>query len=84
MTVEDDTVRAVRGRQATVKEAAPPDVDRRSSAAQAAPSGAFQFSMTVTMADIAALPPEKISAFMSAIAELMKIKATLGQNGGEQ
>lgn len=38
-------------------------------------NGAFQLSLSLTLEEIARLPPDKITAFMSGVAELMKLHA---------
>ena len=76
LQIDGDSVKPTRqlasAPDAAVKPQAPPSVTPAAPTAGA--SGAFQVSMSITFADVALLPPDKIQAFLAGIAELMKIQ----------
>jgi hypothetical protein len=83
VTIEGDMVKAVRKENdgPDDRQAAPPppkpSEEQSSGKSSGAGKDAFQISMSVTMAEIGQLPPDKITAFFTGIAEVMKIQAEI-------
>lgn len=85
VTLDGDTVRATKREEAP---SPPPPPMQSAGSAQATPrtdaqpAGAFNFSVSLTMADIARLPAEQIAPFLTGLADLMKVAADLEKKRG--
>lgn len=78
ISLDGDTVKAIRA-QTPEEEESPPKPPGGGTAKQPPPAtaGAFQISMSITLAEIATLPPDRIQAFLEGLTELMKIHAEI-------